>query len=113
MQKTEVTEALELLQQHGVLDRQPLEAIPDFTLEELHALLTKQVLYLLERDMDRLLQAMYRIDVGEQKVKEALVSADPASQLAGLILQREMMKVQTRRWYANRQNASAPSNAIE
>lgn len=106
MHKTEVTEALELLQQHGVLDRQPQEAIPEFSLEELHALLTKQVLYLLERDMERLMQAMYRIDVAEQKFKEALVSADPASQLAGLILQREMLKVQTRRWYANRSKSA-------
>ncbi|MBW3545604.1 MAG: hypothetical protein KY428_08425 [Bacteroidetes bacterium] len=106
MDKTEVTEALELLQKHGVLDPQPQEANPDFTLEELHALLTKQVLYLLERDMERLLQAMYRIDVAEQKFKEALVSEDPASELARLILQREMMKVHTRRWYASRSKSA-------
>lgn len=91
-----------LLQQHGILDVQPLEKVPFFSLEELRNILVRQVLYLLERDVERLMQAMYRIDVPEQRFKSALVSEDPAGQLADLILQREMMKVQTRRWYANK-----------
>lgn len=102
MQKTEVEEAVMLLQQHGVLDVQSLEKVPLFSQEELRSLLVRQVLYLLERDLERLMQAMYRIDVPEHRFKAALVSEDPAGQLADLILQRELLKVQTRRWYASR-----------
>ena len=102
MQKTEVEEAVLLLQQHGVLDVQPLEQVPQFSQDELRELLVKQLVYLLERDQERLMQAMYRIDVPEHKFRAALLSADPASQIADLVLQREMMKVQTRRWYASR-----------
>jgi hypothetical protein len=102
MEDTEVKEAVLLLQQHGVLDVQPLDKLPHFSRDELRALLVRQVLYLLERDLERLMQAMYRVDVPEHRFKAALVSVDPAGQLADLILQRELLKVQTRRWYANR-----------
>lgn len=102
MEKTEIEEAVLLLQQHGVLDVQPLEKVPGLSSDALRSLLIRQVLYLLERDLERLMQAMYRIDVPEQSFKAALVSEDPAARLADLILQRELMKVHTRRWYAGR-----------
>lgn len=102
MQKPEIEEAAQLMQQHGVLEPQQLVKIPALTAEVLRELLIRQVNYMLERDFERLLQSLYRIDVSEQKFRESLTSEDPAGQIADLILQREMMKVQTRRWYASR-----------
>lgn len=116
MQTTKVeVDAVLLLQKHGILDVQPLEKVPDLSMEELKNIVSRQVLYLLERDMERLMQAMYRIDVPEQLFKAALVSENPAAQLAELVLQRELLKVQTRRWYASKQqeenNLPAASSA--
>lgn len=103
MQTTTVeADAILLLQKHGILDVQPLENVPDLSLEALKSIVSKQVLYLLERDIERLMQAMYRIDVPEHSFKAALTSEDPAGHLAELVLQRELMKVQTRRWYATK-----------
>ena len=107
MQKTEVEEAVVLLQQHGILEQQSLAKVPELSLEALKSLLTKQVSYLLERNFERLLQAMYRIDVPEQRFRASLTSDDPAGQIAELVLQRELQKVETRRWYANRANTPA------
>lgn len=102
MQKPEIEEAALLMQQHGVLESEQLVKIPSLTPEALRELLLRQVNYLLERDFERLLQSLYRIDVPEQKFRESLVSQDPAGQITDLILQRELLKVKTRRWYASR-----------
>ena len=107
MQKTEIDEAVLLLQQHGVLEAEALVKVPVLTLDELRKILTRQVLYLLERDFEKLLQALYRIDVPEQRFKESLVSDDPAGQIAELVLKRELQKVETRRWYASRTQATS------
>lgn len=107
MQKTEVEEAVILLQKHGVLEQQQLARVPELSIEALRKLLVKQVLYMLERDFERLLQALYRIDVPEQRFRESLTAEDPAGQIADLILQRELLKVQTRRWYASRTDTAS------
>ncbi|WP_224998386.1 hypothetical protein [Cesiribacter sp. SM1] len=107
MQKTEIDEAAQLLLQHGVFDQEALQKAPALTEAELRQLLARQVLYLLERDFERLLQSVYRIDVPEKRFKECLVSDDPAGQIADLMLKRELMKVETRRWYASRSGAAS------
>ena len=58
---------------------------------------------LLQTDMHRLLQALYRLDVDERKVKNALQqnSVDEvAAALAQLIFDREMQRVITRQRYS-------------
>lgn len=109
MQKSEIDEAAQLLLQHGVFDQEALQKAPALTEATLRQLLARQVLYLLERDFERLLQSLYRIDVPEQRFKESLVSDDPAGQIADLMLKRELMKVETRRWYASRSQATSES----
>ena len=45
---------------------------------------------------------MYRIDIAENKVKSVLATSDPESisqELADLIIQRELQKVETRKKY--------------
>lgn len=102
MQKPEIEEAALLMEQHGMLESQQLLKLPELSPEVLRELLIRQVNYLLERDFERLLQSLYRIDVSEQKFKASLVSQNPAAEIAELILERELMKVKTRRWYASR-----------
>lgn len=70
--------------------------------ERLFALLQKRIDELLDRDMERLMNALYRIDVPEKQVKEILHWAKPEEISAALtkaILDREKQKVITRRQY--------------
>ena len=64
--------------------------------------LTRIINYLLEKDFQRLLNGLYRIDVSEQKVNEVLNASAPdsiAKEVAQLILERELQKVETRLKY--------------
>ena len=45
------------------------------------------------------MNGLYRIDVDENKVKLALTTDDVAENIAKLIIERELQKVETRRKY--------------
>lgn len=98
-------QALVLLQKHlMVAPGEPLhDALSDTGgLEELKKLLTKQIAFLLDRQFERLLQAMYRIDINEQEFRAVLTGEAPVAEaLAELVLQRELKKVETRRLYSS------------
>ncbi len=67
-----------------------------------HQKLSVLISHLLEHDMHRLLNAMYRLDVSEHKFHDAMQSdskADAAFRIADLIIEREMQKVKTRLHY--------------
>ncbi len=71
-------------------------------LDDLLKQLERVINQLLDHDLERLLNALYRIDISENKVKEilALEKVDEmAPQLARLIIDREIRKIQTRRLY--------------
>lgn len=64
--------------------------------------LTKQVNYLLDHDLNRLLNALYRIDIPEETTKELLQSSQQgeiARNLARAIIEREKQKVLIRQRY--------------
>ena len=68
----------------------------------LKAALSRVIHYLLDHDMSRLLQALYRIDVAESSVKHILayaVSDAMAGELADLVIDRQLQKVITRNKY--------------
>ena len=72
-------------------------------LESLRDRLEQIISYLLDKEFDRLLQAMYRIDIGEEQFKAAL-AIDPPSEVAAtitqLIIDRERQKAITRAKYS-------------
>lgn len=84
-----------------------LEA-PDFlTEEELLAALTEHVAYMMERQMEYLLSALYRMDVAEQRVNAALrpdAPVPPARGIAQLIIDRQRERVRTKRTYRQSQD---------
>lgn len=70
--------------------------------EELRERVSQIVSILLDEDFEKLLLILYRIDVSEVEVKKTLAIGNPgeiASNLADLILEREMKKVETRKKY--------------
>ncbi|PWJ39341.1 hypothetical protein [Sediminitomix flava] len=60
---------------------------------DLQQWLSKRINYMLRFEFDQLMNALYRIDVDEQKVKEAIASDAPADELAKLVLERQWQKV--------------------
>jgi hypothetical protein len=65
------------------------------TLSELKHILADRILELLRKDHAILLNILYRIDINEEKVKEALSSnflEDAAKKLTDLVIQRQMQK---------------------
>jgi hypothetical protein len=71
-------------------------------LSTLHEKLSMLVAYLMEHDMHRLLNAMYRLDVSEARFHAAMQSdskQEAAIRIADLIIEREMQKVKTRLHY--------------
>lgn len=70
--------------------------------EELLRLLADQIAYLIETRMEFLLSLMYRLDIDESKVHEALSPAgeEPANwALARLVLERQKQRAFTKRHY--------------
>lgn len=73
-------------------------SIPNY--DELIKELVRAVQYLIDKDFEKLMHILYRIDVSESKVKEAFgLEQDVAKQIAILIIEREEQKVITRAKY--------------
>lgn len=87
--------------------------------EQFRIWLANQISYKMETDMEALLQAMYRLDISETKAMQALTNQTeqpPALALADLVIEREIQKINTRRWYksqqTNQDNLSADTEDI-
>lgn len=86
----------------GLAEPLDLEGV-DQPLDRLHEFLTKRIQYLLDHDFGHLINAMYRVDIPENQVKEVLEMAEPgqiAAQLASVVISREQSKVLSRAKYA-------------
>ena len=92
-----LTEALVLANKDFNLDISSSEVS---SAQDFELILAKLIRHLLDSDFERLINGLYRIDVSEEKVKQALsASGDIAEEIATLIIKREMQKVETRRKY--------------
>jgi hypothetical protein len=71
-------------------------------LEKIRALLIDKLEFLLNNNFEKLLWILYRIDVSEEKAKQALALQSekrPAEILADLIIERQIEKAKTRQQY--------------
>ena len=73
----------------------------DIRYDEAFILIMRVVEDLLAKDFSRLINCLYRLDVSEHKLKEALAASsdNPASVITGMIIERELQKVETRKKY--------------
>ena|ERR1051325_1304665 len=102
--------ALALQNQFGI------DSLPDYEAEEqqlydaLKRLLSKRIEEMIDHEFDKFVNLLYRIDINESKVKQAL-SQHPFSKgveaVADMIIQRQLQKVITRKQY------SSPGNELE
>lgn len=76
-----------------------LEMMEESSFESLTTYLERQINYLLDHDFNRLMNAMYRIDIPDHQVNEMLHSSkqgELALNIAKAIIEREKQKVITR-----------------
>lgn len=79
------------------------ELTEGFSEEKALEVLTKAISQLMDRDMERLLQLCYRVDLEENTLKQILHEAPPetvAFDLARALWERQKQKVMLRRQYS-------------
>ncbi|MEN7549171.1 hypothetical protein AAG747_14705 [Rapidithrix thailandica] len=92
-----------LLSKDFEMDEIRLPDNPEDAFRHLHKLLSQKIGYLLDHDFERLMSICYIIDLKEEKVKEilsGLQAGNIAENLANLIIQRQLQKVEIRRKYS-------------
>jgi hypothetical protein len=75
------------------------------TFEEIHRILTERIHELLEKNVEKLIFILYRIDVGQKKTDEIFNNPSKeeiASLLATAVIERQLEKVKTRRKYSSK-----------
>lgn len=74
------------------------------TLEDVKRVLAERILFLLEKNVENLVQIIYRIDLNQEKVDNIFSTeskSDIADKLSDAIIERQLKKVQTRMKYKN------------
>ena len=74
----------------------------NYSYDQLLEKLTPIINNLLDRDMNSLMSILYRIDVSESKFREVLATSEPhlvGENVARLILDRQIQKIETRKKY--------------
>ena len=80
-----------------------LEGRQDITLEEIYRILTGTIRDMLDKNVERLVSILYRIDVGQKKTDEIFnhpSKDDIAALLAEAVIERQLQKVLSRKKYS-------------
>lgn len=84
-------------------DFQLPEVKEEFSEEKAIEILSKAISQLMDRNLERLLQICYRVDLSENRLKQILYESDPdrvACDLAKALWERQKQKVEIRRRYS-------------
>ncbi len=101
---------LELLRETSRLISKDLFSNSEFQQEiadyhNLKNILTARITELLKSNLNELLRILYRVDVAEHKVKNAfkcISEEEIADQIAQLVIERQMQKIEIRRKYSGK-----------
>ena len=77
----------------------------DISMQELQQKLIVYINGLIQTDFQKLVAILYKVDVDEIKLKTILKNEpgkDAAAIIAGLIIEREMQKIQTRKQFSSK-----------
>lgn len=98
--------SIELMQTRELIARdfelEPIDDSEQITEEELLRVLSNRIAYMIEYQLEFLLSLMYRLDVSEQKVSDALSpgASEPANiGLARLVIERQKQRAFTKQFY--------------
>ncbi len=93
-----------------IRDRFGLEKTPNELTDQqqqydaLKKLLSARIEEMIDHEFDRFVNLLYRIDISESKVKEALAEqpfSKGVEKVADMIIQRQLQKIATRRQYSS------------
>ena len=93
-----------ILEDLGLEEGETVAGLIESSEEEILSRLEKVIGYLLDKDMEKLLNTLYRIDVNEQLVKEIFSREQPeflAFTLSKAILDRQKEKIKFRNQFRN------------
>lgn len=83
--------------------------IPDLYSEEaILKMLEQRVIHLIETEPESFIPLMYRLDISEKKLNGVMNEADVAHKIARLIYDRQIQKIQSRRFYRSTDAANDP-----
>ena len=74
-------------------------------LEDAKAILAERIRELLDKNVEKLIGILYRVDINQKKIDEIFdnISKDEiAVQISDAVIQRQLLKIQTREIYKNR-----------
>ncbi|WP_083262347.1 hypothetical protein [Roseivirga sp. 4D4] len=104
-QQSDLISSLVLFEKDFQLDKSylKLEERKDIAYDQAFLMIMRVVEDLMAKDFNRLINILYRIDVSEEKLKEALALSNdnPASVVTKMILDRQLQKVETRKKYSS------------
>lgn len=104
-QRNDLISSLNLFEKDFQLDKSylNLDTQEEVGYDQAFLMIMRVVEDLMTKDFNRLINILYRIDVSEEKLKEALgLSNDnPASVITKMILDRQLQKVATRKKYSS------------
>ena len=103
MDEKDLQEAAVALQQEWGLQLPPVVS-EQAILEQL----TARVIYFLERGPEAFFQLMYRLDISERKLNDVIDKDDVAAQIARLIYDRQIQKIQSRHIYKSTNTEEDP-----
>jgi hypothetical protein len=91
--------------------RQSMEIdLPDnISFDRLKEQLASHINFLIQSDFQKLVSILYKVDIGESKLKHLLKENqgfDAANIITGLIIERQLQKIKSRREYRNNENIS-------
>ncbi len=101
----EIQQCAALISKHFDIEPNEFQTNGEFLTsnETLLTTLTRVISYMLEKDMTRLMNGLYRIDVDENDFKKALFESNPdkvSENIALLIIKRQLQKVKFRNQYS-------------
>lgn len=73
-----------------------VDIVPGLSEEEVLELLARRISLLMEQSMETFFQIMYRLDIPEAGLSEAMSDINPERSIAELVLRRQRMKVESR-----------------
>lgn len=86
-------------------DNLSLTVAPGISMDELHVLVAAHVNSLIQKDFQKLIYILYRIDVSESKLKQLLqqnAGTDAGKLIAALIIERQVQKMESRHQHSKR-----------
>jgi len=82
-----------------------LEKVNEITIEEIQRILTERIREMLDKNVEKLILILYRIDVSQKKTDEIFKSPfkdEIAENLASAVIERQLEKIETRKKYSSK-----------